>query len=231
LSSSSAQPRNHHERERRPPGPVRRQQPESPGRLANRFRGRSGNFPLAVVESPFWGLVGGKRCTGNGGHKLYITLRSETTAAVSEPHVMSKRAKEKPGASNIDHAFVEPQGPFWQRLRVRAPLTGGPVVETRCERFCPPSDRLILFSWWKNPCLQRSRNGGSSHGPAGKQWPVWCDGLRSGGATLVRLTRVCAAWLETHLISSYTTLELPWAEAERPAVWVRRRDQSTGREA
>ena len=78
---------------------------------------------------------------------------------------------------------------------------------------------------------QWSRNGETSHEPTGKLRPVWCDGLRSGGAALVRMTRVCAAWSETHLISSYTILELPWAEAERPAVWVRLRAQSVGRGA
>jgi hypothetical protein len=78
---------------------------------------------------------------------------------------------------------------------------------------------------------QRRRNGGSSRSRAGKPLTVWGDGLQPGGAALVRLTRVCAGWLEAHLISSYTTLELPWSEAERPAVWVRLRVQSAGRGA
>ncbi|MDZ7759481.1 MAG: hypothetical protein U5L00_04395 [Desulfovermiculus sp.] len=78
---------------------------------------------------------------------------------------------------------------------------------------------------------QRSRNGGLNHGVLGKQWPVWCDGLRPGGATMVSMTRVCAAWSEAHPISSYPPLELHLAEAKRPAVWVRLRAQFAGRGA
>ena len=159
---------------------------------------------------------------------MYITPRSET-AAVSEQRVMSKRALEKPSTSNKDYACVQPQGPVWQRSRGSAPLTGGPVVETRCEASLPALLQSASFLFAVKPGLewrrkrrvsrsvsgpghpQRSRNGGSNRVRTSKQRLVWRDGLRSGGAALVRLTRVCAAWSETHLISSCPTLELPWS--------------------